>query len=148
MNLGLALTITQEINSKSEIIHSLSDDLKLYFQNRNYGGGIKSLTIGVVCVSPGFEKFFKNEKAMYTKGRKKSIIEGIPHTVEDSFEYTVKLEYNTFQNANKEEVRKILAMEILASLVVFEKFKSKIQDFDFDGFKMDLEGYFKSHNLF
>jgi len=147
MNIGLAVTITQEINSKSKIIHSLSDDLKLYFQNRNYGQGIKSLTIGIVCVSPGFEKFFKDKKAKYTKGRKESIIEGIPLMEEDSFEYTVKLEYETFKNANDKEIRKILAVEILASLVVFEKFRSKIKDFDLDHFIMDLEEYFKSQNL-
>lgn len=67
--------------------------------------------------------------------------------MEDSFEYTVKLEYEAFRNANDEEIRKILAMEILASLVIFEKFKSKIKDFDLDRFEMDLHEYFKSQNL-
>lgn len=84
---------------------------------------------------------------MYTKGRKESIVDGMPFAVEDSFEYSAKLEYDIVKNANKEEVRKILAMEILASSVVFEKFKSKIKDFDFDRFRMDLEEYFKSQSL-
>ena len=64
----------------------------------------------------------------YTKGVKVIKPDGIPFTLEDSFEYRIKIDFETFKNADEEEARKLLAKEILASLVVFEKVKSKINN--------------------
>jgi len=147
MKFGLAITLTNEVKNKSGIIQPLSDDLEHYFENRQYGADIKTFTIGIVCISPQFEQFFKEKKPKYTKGVKVINPDGIPFTLEDNFEYSIKIDFETFKNADEEEARKLLAKEILASLVVFEKVKSKIKDFDMDSFKADLEEYFKSHNL-
>jgi len=148
MNVGLAVNVSVEIRNKAFSIQSLSDDLEAYFKNRTYGSDIKSYTIGVVCVSPQFDQFYKKEiKPKYTKGIKVINPDGIPFTLEDSFEYRIKIDFESFKNADEEEARKLLAKEILESLVVFEKVKSKIKDFDMNSFKADLEGYFKSHKL-
>jgi len=148
MNVGLAINLSVEIDKKWIYIHSLSDELKTYFKNRQYGNDVKSYTIGIVCVSPSFDSFYKKEiKPKYTKGIKVIKPDGIPFTMEDSFEYRIKIDYESFKNATEEEARKLLAKEILESLVVFEKVKSKIKDFDMNSFKADLEGYFKSHKL-
>jgi hypothetical protein len=148
MNFGLAVNVSVEIRNKAFSIQSLSDDLESYFKNRTYGSDIKSYTIGVVCVSPQFDQFYKKEiKPKYTKGIKVINPDGIPFTLEDSFEYRIKIDYENFKAADEEQSRKLLAKEILASLSVFEKVKSKIKDFDMDSFKADLEEYFKNHNL-
>lgn len=63
----------------------------VYFQNQDHGGGIKSLIVGVVCVSPGFDKFFKNEKRCIPKAERIDY-EGIP--------FTVKILLNTRSNLN------------------------------------------------
>ncbi|XHR97256.1 Imm44 family immunity protein [Mucilaginibacter sp. UC70_90] len=148
MDFGLAITVSVEIRNKTHYIHSLSDELKTYFENKQYGNDIKSYTIGILCVSPQFDQFYKKEiKPKYTKGVKVIKPDGIPFTLEDSFEYRIKIDFETFKNADEEEARKLLAKEILASLVVFEKMKSKIKDFDMNRFKADLEEYFKTHNL-
>jgi hypothetical protein len=41
----------------------------------------------------------------------------------------------------------MLAREIIASLVVFEKVKDKVQDFDLNRFEAELKEYFVNHNL-
>ncbi len=147
MKFGLAIDITVEINDKSSIIQSLSDDLQSYFVSKQYGQDIKCCTIGIVCISPKFDQFFKERRPKYTKGKKEIIQHGLSFTLEDSFEYNIKIDFESFKNAGKEEAKKILARNILASLVIFEKVKSKIKDFDINSFKADLEEYFKIHNL-
>lgn len=147
MNFGLALNVSVEIKNKSMLIQSLSNELEEYFKTKQYGADIKTFTIGVVCISPQFEPFFKEKKPKYIKGIKVINPDGIPFTLEDDFEYDVKIDFESFKNANEEEARKILAGKILLSLIVFEKIKSKIKDFDMNSFKADLEEYFKNHNL-
>jgi hypothetical protein len=148
MNFGLAVNVSVEIRNKTHSINSLSNDLEAYFKNKTYGSDIKSYTIGVVCVSPQFDQFYKKAiKPKYTKGVKVINPDGIPFTLEDSFEYRIKIDYESFKSADEEKAKELLAREILASLSVFEKMKSKIKDFDRDSFKADLEEYFKSHNL-
>jgi hypothetical protein len=148
MNFGLAINLSVEIDKKWIYIHSLSEELKIYFKNRRYGNDVKSYTIGIVCVSPSFDSFYKKEiKPKYTKGIKVIKPDGMPFTLEDNFEYRIKLDYDSFKNADEESSKKILAKEILMSLAVFEKMKSKIKDFDMIRFKADLEDYFKSQAL-
>jgi len=148
MNFGLAINLSVEIDKKWIYIDSLSEELKTYFKNKQYGNDIKSYTIGIVCVSPQFDQFYKKEiRPKYTKGIKVINPDGIPFTLEDSFEYRIKIDYESFKSADEEEAKKILAKEILASLVVFEQMRKKIKDFDMDSFKADLEEYCKSHNL-
>jgi hypothetical protein len=143
MKFGLAIILTNEVENKTDIIQSLSDELKISFASKQYGQDIKSYTIGIVCVSPQFEQFFKEKRPKYTKGKKVINPDGIPFTLEDSFEYDIKIDFESFKNANEEEVKRILAEEILASLVAFEKMKSKIKN----SFKEDLEEHFRSQNL-
>lgn len=147
MNFGLAVNVSVEISNKAHSIQSLSNDLEAYFKNKTYGSDIKSYTIGIVCVSPQFDQFYKKEiKPKYTRGIKVINPDGIPFTLEDSFEYRIKIDYQSFKSAD-EDAKKILAEEILVSLVVFEQMRKKIKDFDMNSFKADLEKYFKSHNL-
>ncbi|GAA4105560.1 hypothetical protein [Mucilaginibacter panaciglaebae] len=148
MNFGLAVNVSVEIRNRTQPIHSLSNDLEGYFKNRSYGLAIKSYTIGITCVSPQFDQFYKKEtKPKYTKGIKVINTDGIPFTLEDNFEYSIKIDYESFKNANEQEAKKMLAKSILESLIVFEKMKSKIKDFDYLSFKADLENYFLQHHL-
>lgn len=147
MNFGLAINLSVEIGNKSGYIQSLSEELELYIKDKYYGADIKNFFIGIICVSPKFDFFYKETKAKYTKGVKIINPDGIPFKMEDNFEYNIKIDYESFRNATEEEARKILSRDILSSLIVFEKFKSKIKDFDIDGFRTDLERYFKDYCL-
>lgn len=142
MEFGLAI-IGNISENKSSLIVDFSDEMESYFEDKNYGHDIKSYTIGVICVSPQFEMFFKGKKPKYTKGKKATIQEGVPFTLEDSFEYDIKLDFDIFNNTTESEARKILATEIMKSISALEDFKSKIKDFDANDFKRDLDTYFK-----
>lgn len=146
MEFGLAI-IANIDQSKTELIDKLAFEIKGFLKNKNYGNDIKAYTIGVVCVAPQFEQFFKDKKPKYTKGKKSIIQEGFPFTLEDSFEYDIKLDFETFKNGTEEECRKLLAREIMNSLTVLDDMKKKIKDFDSEKFKADLEDYFKKKGL-
>ncbi|WP_264536247.1 hypothetical protein [Flavobacterium sp. N1736] len=146
MDLGLAI-IGNIDQKKTDLIVKLSDEMKVYFRNKTYGSDIKAYTIGIVCVAPQFAQFFKAQKPKYTKGKKVINPDGIPFTLEDSFEHSIKLDFETFKNSSEVEAKKYLAQEILKSLDIIETMKAKIKDFDLINFKRDLESYFKEKNL-
>ncbi|MGD1318729.1 Imm44 family immunity protein [Chryseobacterium sp. 2R14A] len=146
MNLGLAATVSREI-TKSNVITELSDDMQIHFKNKNYGNDIKEVTIGIICVSQGFEQFFKIKKPKYTKGKKEFRDEDFAYTIEDNLEYNLKLNFSEFQSSSEEEAKKIVAKEILISLNTLESIKKKIKDFNWEEFQQDLETYFKEKNL-
>ncbi len=108
MDFGLAITSSREVKYK-HIITQLSDDIENYFKLKNYGNGLKSIIIGVICVSPNFENFFKVRKPVYTKGKKEFRDEDFAYTIE----YNFKLNFSEFQNSSEEECKKIVAKEIL-----------------------------------
>lgn len=141
------LTLTSNLDKKSNWIHKLSDELKSFFQNKNYGNDVESFIIGVICVAPQFDQFFKQNKPAYRKKRIEKIIHGIPISIENYLEYDIKIDFNTFINAEEIEFRTLLAKEIMTSLNIVEGMKSKIKDFNLERFKIDLEDYFKEKEL-
>lgn len=145
MEFELAVIWNYEPN-KSSLIVGLSDELKINFKDKNYGSDIKSFTIGFVCISPQFEQFFKAKKPRYIRGKKEMVVEGVPFILENSFEYDINLDFETFKNDTEEECRLLLAKEILSSLSIVESMKSKLKDFDLERFKADLEIYFMQEN--
>lgn len=142
MKFGLASYTSVGIRN-SEVITSLSNDLEDYLLSRCYGGDIKLYVIGIICVAPQFEQFNKIKKPKYTKGKKILKPDGIPITIEDAFEYSIKIDFEAFSNADEQGAKEILAKEILASLSILEQMKSTIKDFDQINFNADLENYFK-----
>ena len=61
MKFGISITIDKKADHKSHLIIDLSEALKEYFQDKNYGEDIKDYIIGCICILPpeGFEKFNK-----------------------------------------------------------------------------------------
>lgn len=147
MKISLAQYTSVEISKQVMFITSFSDELKKHFMNKDYGNDLKEIAIGVICVSIGFENFFKPRKPKYTKDVKKVESEGFSYEIEKCLEYDVKLDFATFKNSTEEENRKLLAREILSSLSVLGGMKSKIKDFETEKFKADLENYFKEKGL-
>ncbi|MGA9213163.1 hypothetical protein [Kaistella sp.] len=146
MNFGLAITFSIEVKNKY-IITQFSDDIEKYFKVKSYGNDLKSIVVGIVCVSPNFEKFFKIKKPIYTKGKKEFSDEDLTYTIEDNLEYNLKLNFSEFQSSSEEEARKIVAKELLLSLDTLDSVKKKIKDFNWEQFRWDLEDYFKERNL-
>lgn len=123
MNVSLSMELSKDLMNRLPLINSISDDLKLFFVNRNYGEGVETITIGVLCVSPDFEFFFKKRKRYQ----------------EDNglLEYDVKLDYNEIKNYDDIELR----------CHIFKKIKFSFQDID--GLrieKFDLEAFIDDFN--
>ncbi len=70
MNFGISREISVDVFKKGDIITAISIEAKSYFDDKNYGLGIDSFYIGVICVDPGFDFFFSKIRKKYNKIRK------------------------------------------------------------------------------
>ncbi|MEO8237469.1 MAG: hypothetical protein ABI576_05120 [Flavobacterium sp.] len=139
-----------EIDKESQIINKISDSLNSYFSDKDYGDGIKEVIIAIICVSKNFEQFFIPKKPKYIKDKKitKSIHTHQTYEIEKCLTYDIKIDFDEFKNASNEKDReRLLAEQILSSLIVFDTMQKKIKDFDLLLFKTDLENYFKEIEL-
>lgn len=143
MKLALAQYTSVEIVNQSSFITPFSDNLKTHFKDKHYGNDLIEIVIGVICVSPGFEPFFKPKRPQYIKDKKTFKTDGFSYDVEKSLGYDIKLDFEKLKNGTELERMQQLAFEIISSLSIFDKMKTKIKDFNFEKFKVDLEAYFK-----
>jgi hypothetical protein len=91
--------------------------------------------------------FIKKRSNLNTNGIKVINPDGIPFTLEYSFECSIKMEYEDFKNAREDETKKILTSGILRSLASLEKVRSRLTRFDWASFQVDLEGYFRDQKF-
>jgi hypothetical protein len=136
MNFGLALYLSNDLSDKSTVIQEYSDKLSNYFSLKNYGDGLKGCSIGIICVSPQYEEFFKPRKPKFTKSKtvvRETLKTGYDHV----FECDVKLDYDIIKRANNEDILKVVASELLIIIGLLRD--KKIKDFDLESFKRDLE---------
>lgn len=147
MKIGLALYTSTEIRNESRCLIDFSDDMKGYFLNKSYGNDLIDIVIGIVCVSPNFEQFFKPRRPKYTKDKKHIKSEGFEYEIEKCLSYDIKLDFETFKSSSEMEAKKYLSEEILKSLEIIGTMKSIIKDFNLINFKKDLENYFKEKGL-
>ncbi|WP_026714007.1 hypothetical protein [Flavobacterium daejeonense] len=147
MKIALAIYTSAEIKKETGFLIDFSDDLEEYFLKKKYGNDLIDIIIGVICVSPIFEHFFKIRRPIYTKEKKEINSEGFEYIIEKCLEYDIKLDFDIFKNYSEIETKKYLAKEIINSLSVFDLMKSKIKNFDSEKFKQDLESYFREKGL-
>lgn len=112
----------------SSITIRLSEALNEHFEKINYGDRIDKVYVGVICVSKGFEPFFKVRPLKVLKK-------------EPAIEYELKLDFDKMFKADEEQRKQLLATEILKTTkeVLLEK---TINGFKKDEFVKDLESYF------
>ena len=67
MKFSISITIDEKASNKAHLIIALSESLKEYFKNKNYGEEVEEYIIGCICTLPpeGFEKFNKPKKPIY-----------------------------------------------------------------------------------
>jgi len=143
-------SLTQESNlegDKNIQFIELSNNLKDYFSNKNYGTELNLFLIGVICVKPEFESFFKVRKPRYKAVDRIKLLDGNVTELTGVYGYDIKLNFEEFVSATETESKKILAQEILNSLSNLDKLPKKVKDFDKERFKSDMEQFFKSENL-
>jgi hypothetical protein len=140
MEIGYAQVggVGQEFNS---LLNSLREKTKILFEDKFYGEDLFELVVGIVCVAPEFDQFFKVGKSKYQKERKEYIEEGVKYVLDRSFEYSIKLDYQLYRTLKGEELKENLFREIFNSFEIFNSpaIKKKIKDFDREAFFKDLD---------
>lgn len=137
MQFSLVLDISREVNT--DVMLSLSSAMKNYFSNKNYGDGVKSFLIGIICVNPVFDQFAKPRRPKYIGEKTRETHDDITVEYEKVFSYEIKLDFTEVTQASNEEVIEILKREILDSLSLIDK--PKISNFDKEAFKQDVREY-------
>jgi len=126
MKFALTEEISYQVLSRSEHITNLSFDLEAYFSNKFYGKSINTFFIGIICVSPEFEFFFKIRK----KHQKTKKYLG----------YDVQLDFEKFRNLPESSLKAFMLEAIIDSLEIARSFN--IEDFNIDQFKKGLEDFY------
>lgn len=130
-NLIYQITIDEKAKHKSHLIIALSEALKEYFQDKNYGEDIKDYIIGCICILPpeGFEKFNKPQKPTYVDYKiTKNIYTGEEHIMNKLFINRFNFnsdEYEEFISVSDEESKKMLENKIIESLENLDKLPKK-----------------------
>ena len=133
---------------KRSIVQELSEEIGSYFDRKNYGVDIDSCFIAIICVSPKFDAISMIRPPKYLKVSKTYFdIEGKGTNFGKQIRFDIKLNFQSFLKSSNTECRKMIAKEILLSLVVFEQLKKKIKHFDTAKFRFDLELFFKDMSL-
>jgi hypothetical protein len=143
-------SLTQESNlegDKNIQLIEFSNSLKEYFISKSYGEDLNYFVIGIICVKPEFETFFKVRKPRYKAFDKINLLDGNTAELIGVYGYDIKLNFDEFVSATETESRKILAQEILNSLSNLEALPKKVKDFDKEKFKSDMKQFFKEHDL-
>ena len=132
-----------------EYLSYLEEQINKLIKNKSYGNDLKEMYIGIICVSPEFDAFFKESKPKYQKDSKTYIKEGITYELNKTFQYDVKLEFSLFKSLKGDDLKKEFILVLLKSLDILksENIKKKIKDFDSATFLQDFETFFKNENL-
>ncbi|WP_210465766.1 hypothetical protein [Rufibacter roseolus] len=69
MNFGIAQNSNLSID-QSSWINDLSNELKLFFEEKNYGEDLNELYFGLITVKPEFDQFFRKKNLDIYLGRK------------------------------------------------------------------------------
>lgn len=146
MKLGVSVNVSIEVEDKTQIIHSLFNELEMNFSKKNYGKGLLQIIIEIVCLSPEFEEFFPLRKPKYIE-LKEYVTEGVNIKEEKLFTYSLKIDFILFKNQTIQANKHLLALEILKSLSNLDALPKKVKDFDKERFKADMEAFFKEQNL-
>lgn len=150
MKVTLALTLDKDAQSKANAIDTFFSELNEFIQHRNYGHAILELLIVLQVVNPpkGFEHLFKVIKPKYIEYKLlTNRLTGEPMVLEKQFSYSVKIvgeEFKTLICATDEQLRKLLAQEIMKSLKYLDALPKKVKDFQKDRFRSDLELFFET----
>ena len=122
----MKLTITPIISDfldSLDMINSISSNINSYLETRDYGDGLATIHIGIICVNPVYDDFYKPKRHRFDKKNKALTIE-------------FKFEFNIFSKLSIEERKKLILNELIKiPEVVVEK---KIKGFDIKDFILDI----------
>ena len=146
MKFGFALNLSPEINKFLEVFNRIEQEISDITEQGIYGDGINELYIGIICVAPQFEAFFKPRKPRYEKEKKTYEKEGIKYKDYKTLQYEIKLDFDYMKNSDEEAAKRKLVESVFNSLDVIETIK-EIKSFDLKTLKKELGDHFKKQSL-
>lgn len=142
--------LTQETNlegSKNIQLIDFSNRMNEHLNDKSYGNDINHIFIGIICVKPEFEFFFKVRKPRYNSVERIKSFDGNITELKGVYEYDIKLDFTEYVSSSKIDSEKILTHEILNSLSNLDSLPKKVKHFDKKRFIADVEQFFKSEKL-
>lgn len=137
MKFEFAPVSTLEVKHVS-LMNEMEHKLNSFFQSKNYGADLKEIYIGVVAVSPRFERFFKKQKPKYISNPINYMLDSVNYSVDRALKYYINLNLERFNNSDEDQAREMLKKELLGSISLFDKLKRKIKDFNVTPFREDM----------
>ena len=110
--------------------------------SNNYGESIEKMLVGLIVVEPVYDDFSKPRRPRYTEHKETMAFRSIPIVIHKTLEIEIKLNYEQVLAAEDEELKRIVAFEVLNTLHNL-KVPKKVTDFDKDRFVADLDGLFR-----
>lgn len=144
MNIRFGITMDAKCENKTDLIINLSNEMKAFFENRDYGNDIKNYTIGFksVNIPKGYEHLFKQHKPSYVKDKTTiNKFTGENHRMYKLFLDDITLtpeEYNVFISSSDYDSLELVKRKIIDSLSNLDKLPKSVRDFDKERFKKDM----------
>jgi hypothetical protein len=140
MKFKLSYYLTPEVNQKA--IQTLSERLEHFFKDKYYGLDINEFYVGITCVEPQFDNFFKVRKPKYTGEKKVYTKDGVNFEIEKTLEYDIKLDYEKYMGLDEKSKERMIITSIKNSINELKTIK-KISnlDFNFEQFSDELKGF-------
>lgn len=125
----MKFAITKEIseiiikNGVSDMITDLSVYLGKFLEQKSYGSGLETFYIGIICVAPEFDFFFKVRKPKYKRGKEIFIQDGREYEQINALTYDIKLNYEEFIDKDLVVSKELLKAYILDSFTLIDSIK-------------------------
>lgn len=142
----MKFSITQESNlegNKNKFVIDISNKLEEYFEDKNYGSSINYFYIGLICVKPEFDIFFKERKPRYKESTRVTLPDNRTLEFKGVYSYDIKLDYEAMVTLSDEEFKTKFITITLSSLSKLNTLSKKVKDFDIDTFRFDVELFLK-----
>lgn len=127
--------------SKRQAIKEVSEAANNLVASNDYGESIEKMLVGLIVVEPVYDDFSKPRRPRYTEHKETVAFGLIPIVSHKTLEIEIKLNYEQVLAAEDEELKRIVASEVLNTLHSL-KMPKKVTDFDKDRFVADIDRLF------
>ena len=132
--------------SKRQAIKEVSEAASNLVASNDYGESIEKMLVGLIVVEPVYDDFSKPRRPRYTEHKETKAFGSIPIVIHKTLEIEIKLDYGQVLASEEEELKRIVASEVLNALHNL-KVPKKVTDFDKDRFEADIDRLFHQKYL-
>ncbi len=125
MNISLTAVASEDVSRNIiDAINEINNKFDQIVTNNDFGDGVKSIIIGIICVSPEFDFFFKTRRKRFVVGPKTikdRLISGKSYVIERQLTFEIKLHHETYRNLTIPDAVNRIINEIVTVFPVVEK---------------------------